>query len=101
MSEPRGYGSVEVEQRHLAEDVREVKSRITSIEASLHDMGLTMAKLTNQYVTVDALLKLQERVSALEALRYKGQGSLQALWIVFGVLITLGNLAAATKGKLW
>lgn len=95
------YGRLDVENRHLSDDMREVKSRITSIEASLHDVGLSMARLTNQYVTVDALLKLQERVAALEVLRQRGQGSLQAVWVVLGLVITLVNLAAATKGKLW
>lgn len=90
-----------VEQRHLYEDMREVKSRVTSIEAQLHELNLGMAKLTNQFATVDALLKLQERVAALEGLRYRGQGGAQALWVVLGVLITLANIALAAKGKVW
>lgn len=95
------FGPISVEQRHLSEDVREVKTRVTSIEAGLHELNLSMAKLTNQFVTVEALIKLQERVAALEALRLKGQGGGQVLVYVFGIIITLVNLAAATKGKLW
>lgn len=93
--------TVAVEQRHLAEDVREIRSRLTSMEGTTHEINVRLAELTGKFATVDAVLKLTERVSELEAVLNRGKGGMQAVWVTVGILFTLANLLIASYGKFW
>lgn len=95
------YGRLDTEARHLGEDVREIKSRLTSLEGTTHDIKVHMAELIGKFATVDAVLRLQTEVEHLKGELARGRGMAQMGWLILGVLFTLANLIIASKGKLW
>lgn len=101
MSAADPYGRLDTEARHLAEDVREIKSRMTNVEATTHEIKIHMAELIGKFATVDAVLRLQSEVEQLKGELAKSRGMAQMGWLIIGVIFTLANLAIAGKGKFW
>lgn len=101
MSATDPYGRLDTEARHLGEDVREIKSRLTSLEGTTHDIKVHMAELIGKFATVDAVLRLQTDMEHLKSELARGRGMAQMGWMLIGLVFTLANLAIASKGKIW
>ena len=93
--------AVSVELRHLVQDIGEIKSRLTNVEATGHEIKVHMAELIGKFATVDAVLKMQHEIDTLKAEISRSKGIASASWMLIGLIFTIANLAIASKGKIW